>query len=268
MPCDVLSSFSCLDELTQIVYQSIHRFVVLSSVTDDKWNIYLGLSGPEGRWWSGSWTEADILQTVGSKPSEILLEAFAKKLAESFVQGEIHIGDWSPEAGAKINLTLGPSSKKPMHVPLVEMSAVDAAAHATNVFLEIALHAQSRKCRLHAAPAEYSLASITPSITPVASHAVQEPAPQPIDSSSKVAARVQGSSQKTAKPSANTVQVDKSAQEEIKLLKAQLEKQKKRPAASIEKPAAMAPHRKGASLANPNKKARKYQAIEFESDED
>ena len=32
-------------------------------------------------------------------------------------------------------------------------------------------------------------------------------------------------------------------------------------------PAAARPH-KGASLANPNKKARKYQAIEFASDDD
>ena len=57
---DVLANFSCLDELTQVIYQSIYKFVVLSTVSDDKWNIHLGLSGVHGRWWQGSWGEEDI----------------------------------------------------------------------------------------------------------------------------------------------------------------------------------------------------------------
>jgi hypothetical protein len=80
----------------------------------------------------------------------------------------------------------------------------------------------------------------------------------------------------------------KVAQEEIKSLKSQLQKQKKTAPevesksiiqlllilshaymiiTEIVSPAATRPH-KGASLANPNKKARKYQAIEFASDDD
>ena len=57
---DVLANFSCLDELTQVIYQSVYKFVVLSSVSSDKWNIHVGLSGREGRWWHGRWTEDDI----------------------------------------------------------------------------------------------------------------------------------------------------------------------------------------------------------------
>jgi len=41
----------------------VHRFVVLSSVSDS-WTIYLGLVGPEGRWWRGNWGKEDILQIV------------------------------------------------------------------------------------------------------------------------------------------------------------------------------------------------------------
>ena len=63
MSTDVLANFSCLDELTQVVYQSVHRFVVLSSVSD-LWTIHLGLAGPEGRWWRGNWGKEDILQIV------------------------------------------------------------------------------------------------------------------------------------------------------------------------------------------------------------
>jgi hypothetical protein len=63
MSPDVLACFSCLDELTQVVYQGVHRFVVLSSVSD-VWTIHLGLAGSEGRWWRGNWKERDILNIV------------------------------------------------------------------------------------------------------------------------------------------------------------------------------------------------------------
>jgi len=63
MSTDVLANFGCLDELAQVVYQSVHRFVVLSSVSDT-WTIHLGLAGPEGRWWRGSLGEVDILRIV------------------------------------------------------------------------------------------------------------------------------------------------------------------------------------------------------------
>lgn len=63
MSSDVLANFSCLDELTQVIYQSAYRFVVLSTVSDS-WTIHVGLAGPEGRWWRGTWAKADILQIV------------------------------------------------------------------------------------------------------------------------------------------------------------------------------------------------------------
>lgn len=104
MSTDVIANFSCLDELTQVVYQNVHRFVVLSSVSDT-WTIHLGLAGPEGRWWHGNWGEGDVLRIVGSKSSDKLLEAFAEKLAETFVQGDLYVGDWSTEKGAEIKVT-------------------------------------------------------------------------------------------------------------------------------------------------------------------
>ena len=60
MSTDVFSSFSALDELIQVIYQSIYKFVVLSSVTDDRWTVYMGLSDSEGRWWKGSWEDHDV----------------------------------------------------------------------------------------------------------------------------------------------------------------------------------------------------------------
>lgn len=53
--------FSALDELIQVIYQGVHKFIVLSNVTETAWTVHLALTNSEGRWWSGQWTEKDIL---------------------------------------------------------------------------------------------------------------------------------------------------------------------------------------------------------------
>ncbi|KAF8070369.1 G-protein alpha subunit-domain-containing protein [Lyophyllum atratum] len=272
------ANFACLDELTQVIYQGVCRFVILSTVSD-QWVIHLGLAGPEGRWWRGGWTKADILQIVGSKSSDKVLEAFAEKLAETFVQGELYIGDWSTVKDAKIKvLTLGPSSKKPLHVPLVEITQAEAASHATDVFLDvsnsftnsyrtlvtilhrqkIALQAQSRKCRLH--PDQFGTSYISPPPQATSAATISRTAPVPRRS---VAATVKQDAEAASSSSG-----DQKAQAEIKALKAELEKQKYKIVEPRAKSATAPKPLKGASLANPNKKARKYQAIEFESDDE
>ena len=57
---DVISHFSPLDELIQVVYQGSARFVILSSVDDASWTVHVGLTGEEGRWWRGRWTDKDV----------------------------------------------------------------------------------------------------------------------------------------------------------------------------------------------------------------
>ncbi|KAF8170296.1 hypothetical protein K438DRAFT_1729896 [Mycena galopus ATCC 62051] len=241
----VMDSFSVLDELVQVIYQGMDKFVLLSEVSD-RWIIHVGMTG-SGRWWHGSWSPADVRAIVGKSASDTLLESFAGKLAESIVDGElfVEVGErYKVISRAFCRLTLGPASKKPMHVELTEMTSVEAASYAADIFATIALNAQSRQSRLNPS------AVFAASTTSVPSHP-------------RISA-----TEKKATGSAE--------QEEIKVLRAQLEKQqqKKRNASPEEIPstsrsAAVAPRPlKGASLANPNKKARKYQAIEFESDEE
>ena len=52
--------FSALDELIQIVYQGSAKFVLMSRVDYASWTVHLGLSGSEGRWWKGKWTDEDV----------------------------------------------------------------------------------------------------------------------------------------------------------------------------------------------------------------
>lgn len=44
------------------------------------------------------------LNLQGSKTSDKLLESFAEKLAEVFIQGELCISDWSSEKGTEIKV--------------------------------------------------------------------------------------------------------------------------------------------------------------------
>lgn len=68
MSPNVWESFSCLDELIQVLYESVSRLVIISAVADDLWTVHVGLVG-EGRWWRGAWTEKDILKIVVRKPT-------------------------------------------------------------------------------------------------------------------------------------------------------------------------------------------------------
>ncbi|TFK74551.1 hypothetical protein BDN72DRAFT_886268 [Pluteus cervinus] len=274
---DVLSHFSALDELTQVIYQSIYRFVVLSNVSqmEGTWTVHVALVGKEGRWWRGIWGTDDILGIVGSKSSDKILEAFASNLAEAFIKGELHIGDWSTEAGAKINLVLGPGSKRPLSVPLTEISAAEAAVYATNVFFEIALQAQSRRGQLHSTSTSLPSLPLT-DYRPITS-TLNDGGPAMAGGSKPTTSNPGPSTSSTTVVRPEPIKVpetpaaavaEKKAQAEIKALKAQLEAQKRRQPSTPTPPPKAAPPRplKGASLANPHKKARKYQALEFESD--
>lgn len=59
-----LDHFGVLDELIQVIYQGVDRFVVLSGATDEAWIVSVGLEGPEGRWWQGRWEEDTVLRAV------------------------------------------------------------------------------------------------------------------------------------------------------------------------------------------------------------
>jgi hypothetical protein len=246
-----LSHFGVLDELIQVIYQGFDRFVVLSQVTESAWSIHLGLKGPEGRWWRGSWSTKHILDITNGVQSSQVFENFAEKLRTAFINGDLTIGEWT-EKDSDINLTFGSTAKRPLHMALKELSAAEAASYATVVFTEIALQAQSRKCQLNplfsprnvsliADPSHANSASTLPSkCTPLDLNQVPVPA------------------------------VNQAAERKIKVLEAELARSKKRspPGDTISKPSASSRPPKGSSLANPNKKARKYQALEFESDED
>ncbi|KAI0329216.1 hypothetical protein GY45DRAFT_913537 [Cubamyces sp. BRFM 1775] len=267
---DALSHFTPLDELIQVIYQGSGRFVIISSVDEFSWTTHVGLTGDDGRWWRGRWTEKDVREVIGSKVSGFLLDSFVEKLSDTFVKGEISIGNWTAEKGAPIQLVLGTNAKTPIKMELVELLPEDAAAFATKVFVEIALQAQSRKCRLH--PTLYDAPAAAPALTEPSSH---------LRSHSPSGAKGKGKASDAKSVSdARYKRKAEEAEEEIQALKAELEKAKRQQNAIMTSPSkllsvakakatpATATKARGVSLANPTKKARKYKPIEFASDDD
>ena len=70
----VLSHFSGLHGLIQIIYRGTDRFVALSQVTESGWSVSLALKGPEGRWWRSLLSAQHISKmTVRVRPVLIVL---------------------------------------------------------------------------------------------------------------------------------------------------------------------------------------------------
>lgn len=76
---DIMGNFSPMDELIQLIYQNIYQFVVMSSVTFDKWTVYVGMVGEAGRWWRGFWEERDVISVVVSIQS-CYISSFSKAI--------------------------------------------------------------------------------------------------------------------------------------------------------------------------------------------
>lgn len=49
----------------------------------------------------------------GSKASDHLIESFAEKLAKAFAEGELIVGNWSPDEGAEIKVIPIPPVRSP-----------------------------------------------------------------------------------------------------------------------------------------------------------
>jgi len=283
---DVLTHFLSLDELIQVIYQGSSRFVVISGADDISWTVHVGLGGPEGRWWRGQLVEKDIQKAVGVKSSSRAVEIYVDRLGDAFTQGEMHIGNWSTQKGAQINFVLGTNTDSPVNVPLVELPPEEAAAFATKILTDIAIQAQSRKSRLHPSPFEQP--SVLTSL-PQKSSGSRDTAPTSGPSSADHKAEVEIKSLKaqlakaqSKPPSTSTsgVKGNRKDDEDDRVTGSTRSGKTARPLRKVPSDtsklqsiaktgrgsATVAP--RGASLANPTKKARKYEALEFGSDDD
>ncbi|KAK0461003.1 uncharacterized protein EV420DRAFT_171582 [Desarmillaria tabescens] len=240
----LFTNFSCLDELIQVVYQDVNRFVVLSNVSSSEWSIHLGLTD-EGRWWYGRWQEADVTKLVGTNPSDFLLETFAEKLADSILKGDLHITNF--DGGKDISFTLGPATKKPMNISLEEMVPEESAIYACRVLLDVALQAQKRKCHLHPDGLDFiAVQPPEPSGSTTRTPPKSKPVPSPASPKEK----------EVREPKAKAGSSNDKKRKEAELVKPESKK------AFSPRPMKLP----GGSLANPTRKARYYVPYGFVSD--
>ncbi|GJF00107.1 hypothetical protein PsYK624_163860 [Phanerochaete sordida] len=299
MAIDISSDFFAVDELIQVIYQGSLKFLVLSRATRTAWTLHVALDKTP-RWWAGQWTPHDVEAFLGSRREPEDVEALADSLGEMFTKGELHVGDWSDDAGAQINLTLGPTAPRPVRISLTELAPADAAAFATSMFSLIATNAKEYKCRMCPAPYDLtstSSASDAPAPVATSSSAVAPPPAAAPPSPAKAympyrtAAEKRKASQspvESTKSLPGTPQKPKKTEDmKVAQLERALADEKRKHSAhhgrtsgpvseldpSIErliqeetaKAVKKLPRRgPGASLANPSQKARKYQAVEFE----
>ncbi|KAJ3810220.1 hypothetical protein F5876DRAFT_65803 [Lentinula aff. lateritia] len=254
-----LAHFSSLDDVIQVIYHLNRQLFLLSKVQNDEWVLHIGLLGSDSRWWRGKWDEEDVLAVAGSKSSSDDLLEMSEKLLEYIVQGELFLSGWSKESISfkarpfTSSLILGPSSDKPSHFQLNEISAEDAACYAAEVFCSIARDAQARKCQLYG-----------PSFADVSTTHLNETV-VPSSSESFANSGLGTSIKKREEPKSKMVAEQPAPSKKRKEQKE--ETQSPIPEAKTKAKGAPKPI-KGASLANPTKKARKYQAVQFDSDED
>ncbi|KAI0058041.1 hypothetical protein BV25DRAFT_1902428 [Artomyces pyxidatus] len=283
-----LAHFASLHGLTQVIPSgnTSQKYFLLSSVGHDTWQVHVG--DDRGKWWEGAWHDEDVRAIAGKNTSPQMLSAFSTRLKDTIIKQDITITD---ENGA-MKLMLGPDAKKPLHVDLEDMSAREGAIFAARQFMLIAQDAQERDCRLlTSSPLPSTSAQVSPSkrrrLTPpepAASSSTESEAP-PVSRKAKgkaAAGRTSSTKPQAKTEKATPTQGELAALEQVRALKAELakaaEKEKERErgtnvggstdALRSRAVVPAAPRRAGASLANPNKKARKIQAIEFASDSD
>jgi len=295
--------FTRLEGLIQLFSCKSSRFVLLSSVSPDAWTVKLGQIS-DGKWWEGVWSEEDVLGIAGQNVSAKHMKAFSQRLEATIAKGEVDISNWDPSnwdpSSSKaegMSFVLDPTAKRPLHLPLRELSTNEAARFTVKYLSTLAEHSREHQNRL------FSRSSITRS-----SSSKRQRSPSPSQQRTSPKTRRQRALSEDDAPSSSSSPAkrhksqvksnDKGerghAQGEIERLKQELvrvrnreeraereHRERERELIASERLAggstdklksrAVAPaaaRRPGSSLANPNQKARRYQATQFVSDSD
>ncbi|KZV71117.1 hypothetical protein PENSPDRAFT_751986 [Peniophora sp. CONT] len=309
--------FSALDGLAQVFVSESSRFVLISSVFGEEWTVRLGLVG-EGRWWEGVWSEEDVFDfasAAGQDTSEKPMRALCDRLRITIEKGDLGIVNWDPSLARTkdMQFVLNPKAKRPLSIPLRQMSASEASRFTVNHIAKLAessrfsgsrsAHADTErtpkasgtthKRRRSPSPMrnlQYEPTDESGSSAPPTPKKPRRPETRPLHANATLRHHISSAESKSLKSKSRVL--DKDERHELEEVKRQLkrertnreEAEKRHRAREAELLAAdqlaggsidrlrsqtlvpAAARRPGASLANPNQKARKFRKAEFESD--
>ncbi|KAH9060323.1 hypothetical protein EDB83DRAFT_2520321 [Lactarius deliciosus] len=252
------------------------EFILLTSLKHDAWFVHVG--HPDGRWWNGAWHAADVESLAKSDMSPARVAVFAQRVAHTIVEREIAITHEDDFRDMK--LVLGTRSKKPLHIPLSALDPQAASRFAFECFARVAQDAQTHGCHILRTHSGHTLDTHSDAESQHASPLKRKRTHQSSESS-----------RASSPPPPRKMQTpaERAAQAQVQELKAELAKARADAAAAVALAAEREPpglggtvdrlfssrstapavqRRPGASLANPNKAARRVTAVEFASDDE
>jgi len=257
-------------------------FVLLTSLKPDAWFVHVG--HPDGRWWNGAWHTADVesLANGECELSPARVTVFAQRVANTIVDREIAIAHEDDFGNMK--LILGTRSKKPLRIPLSALDPQAASRFAFECFARVAQDVQTHGCHLLRTHPDPHTDAEPQHVAPLKRRRTHQPS-----ETSRPASPSPPHKARQTKKQAPTA-AERTAQAQLQEVKAELAKARAETAAAValaaerEPPglggsvdrlfsssSAAAPavqRRPGASLANPNKAARRVTAVEFASDDE
>ncbi|KAI9442678.1 hypothetical protein H4582DRAFT_1930083 [Lactarius indigo] len=243
-------------------------FVLLTSLKPDAW--FTGAGG------TGAWHAADVESLAKSDMSPTRVAVFAQRVAHTIVDREISITHEDDFRDMK--LVLGTRSKKPLRIPLSALDSQAASRFAFECFARVAQDAQTYGCHIirthpghipdahpdpepqHTSPLKRkrTLLQSSESLARLLAPAPTQSTPDPDASGAcGTSATRQGTRQDAA------AAVALAAEREPPGLGGTVDR-----LFSSRSAAPAVQRRPGASLANPNKAARKVTAVEFASDDE
>ncbi|KAI0290389.1 hypothetical protein B0F90DRAFT_1672007 [Multifurca ochricompacta] len=274
-------------------------FILLTSLKLDAWFVHVG--HPDGRWWNGAWRAADVEILANGDTSSARVGAFAQRVARMIIKCEVAIAH--DDDFQNMKLVVGTQVKKPLHIALSELGAEDAASFVFEYFTRVAEEAQAHGCRilhLHETDTDTHMDPQTQGVSLAPSKRKRTHSSDHSQASSRASSprlshkahhTAQGGHDKSmsrhkTRPQARTS--ESTTQAEVDHLKAELARARADAAAAValaaeREPSGFGgsvdrlfsrsavpaiPRRPGASLANPNKAARRVVAVEFASDSD
>ncbi|KAH9164906.1 hypothetical protein EDB89DRAFT_1911814 [Lactarius sanguifluus] len=255
------------------------EFILLTSLKPDAWFVHVG--HPDGRWWNGAWHAADVESLAKSDMSPARVAVFAQRVANTIVEREIAITHEDDFQDMK--LVLGTRSKKPLRIPLSALDPQAASRFAFECFARVAQDAQTHGCHILRTSSGHTLDT----------HSDAEPQHTSPLKRKRTLQSSESSRASSPPPSRKAHQMqtpaERAAQAQVQELKAELAKARASAAAAVALAAEREPpgfggtvdrlfssrsaapavqRRPGASLANPNKAARRVTAVEFASDDE
>jgi len=144
--------FEPLDGTSQVIYHSLRRFVLLSKVAGNAWNLNLALKAspdsdsPGSCWWQAIVTERNILNLAEEVNQEPRLESIVQRIQRCIEESEISLSGFNEDSPSDVlKVTFGTQESHPISFDLDILPHDEALASAVDFAFSLSLKSGTRK---------------------------------------------------------------------------------------------------------------------------